>query len=98
MAADSLVHRFEKLEKLVKRLAEEHRQLKDELQKEKQEKAALSDLLLKQEEEIKNFQNQYKITKIVSSITDDTHGQTELKLLINEYIREIDKCIAHLSE
>ena len=48
--------------------------------------------------EIKNFQNQENIGKIVNTIAADAANATELKLKINEYIREIDKCIAYLRD
>lgn len=44
-----------------------------------------------------DFQNQYKIAKIVSSTTVEKDESVELKNKLNEYIKEIDRCIAHLS-
>ena len=58
----------------------------------------LKDLLVLKDEELKNFQNQEKISTIVSSLAEDTPGASELKSKINEVILEIDKCIAQLSE
>ena len=52
----------------------------------------------KQEEAFKNFQNREKNGKIVESIVEDGTNTNELKLRINEYIKEIDKCIAQLSD
>lgn len=98
MSAESFDQRIEKIEQLVVRLVHEHERLKDEIARLKKEKEELNTLLTSKDEEINYFQNQEKITKIVSSVTDGTPAQTDLKLLINEYIREIDKCIAHLSE
>lgn len=98
MSAESFDQRIEKIEQLVVRLVQEHERLKDEIERLKKEKEDLNSLLSSKDEEINYFQNQEKITKIVSSVTDGTPAQTDLKLLINEYIREIDKCIAHLSE
>jgi hypothetical protein len=63
-----------------------------------QENNTLREELERQNQDLKNFQNQDKISKIVSSMAEDTQKNTELKLKINEYIKEIDKCIAHLSE
>jgi hypothetical protein len=83
-----------KLQKLVK----EHNALKEELNTVRAENKELKALKDRQNEDLKNFQNQDKISKIVSSIAEDTQKSTELKLKINEYIKEIDKCIAHLSE
>lgn len=64
----------------------------------KEENVFLKNLVKNKEEEIKNFQNQFKISKIVTTLADDTHRKAELKLKINEYIREIDKCLAYLKD
>lgn len=64
----------------------------------KEENAFLKNLIKNKEEEVKNFQNQFKISKIVTTLADDTHRKAELKLKINEYIREIDKCLAYLKD
>jgi len=64
----------------------------------KEENAFLKSLVKNKEEEVKNFQNQFKISKIVTTLADDTHRKAELKLKINEYIREIDKCLAYLKD
>ncbi|MFY0593670.1 MAG: hypothetical protein JXQ92_13570 [Roseivirga sp.] len=47
--------------------------------------------------QLADFQNQYKIAKIASSTTVEKEESTELKQKLNEYIKEIDRCIAHLS-
>ena len=47
--------------------------------------------------QLTDFQNQYKIAKIVSSTTVEKEESAELKNKLNEYIKEIDRCIAHLS-
>jgi len=47
--------------------------------------------------QLTDFQNQYKIAKIVSSTTVEKEESTELKNKLNDYIKEIDRCIAHLS-
>ena len=49
------------------------------------------------EAKLTDFQNQYKIAKIVSSTTVEKDEAVELKHKLNEYIKEIDRCIAHLS-
>lgn len=47
--------------------------------------------------QLADFQNQYKIAKIVSSSTVEKEESAELKHKLNEYIKEIDRCISHLS-
>ena len=49
-----------------------------------------------QNEELKSFKNREKITKIVSGVMGSEEKSGQLKQKINEYIKEIDKCIAHL--
>lgn len=86
------------LEEKIKKLIEAYDQSLQDAKELREENAFLKSLIKNKEEEIKNFQNQFKISKIVTTLADDTHRKAELKLKINEYIREIDKCIAYLKE
>ncbi|MDB5274860.1 MAG: hypothetical protein JWO58_3227 [Chitinophagaceae bacterium] len=86
------------LEEKIKKLIDAYDQSLQEAKELKEENAFLKSLVKNKEEEIKNFQNQFKISKIALTSADDTHRKAELKLKINEYIREIDKCIAYLKE
>jgi FtsZ-binding cell division protein ZapB len=86
------------LEEKIKKLIEAYNESLLEVKELKEENAFLKSLVKSKEEEVKNFQNQFKISKIVTTLADDTHRKVELKLKINEYIREIDKCIAYLKE
>lgn len=84
-----------KLEKLIKM----YELTKEELRLVKEENEELMNLVKEKEEKIHDFQNREKINKIVSHVTEDSGERiTELKQKINEYIKEIDRCIAHLSE
>ena len=98
MAELSLFERLGNVETQLKKLVEQHSQLR--LQRD--ELMAKNSLLNKEILDLKgqdaNFQNQDKITKIVTNTTVEKEESTELKHKLNEYIREIDKCIAHLSE
>lgn len=85
------------LEEKIKKLLEERKSLKSEIIDLKKDKAALREAMEKKAEEINNFQNQIKISKIVDSMAVEDNA-TELKYKINEYIKDIDKCIAHLSK
>lgn len=98
MANQLIIDRLCSLESQLKTLLELYNNQKDELLQNRKEIEKLRKLVEDRDQEIKNFQNQHKITKIVSSIADDNTDNVELKLKINEFIREIDKCIAHLSE
>ncbi|MFZ9847090.1 MAG: hypothetical protein ACO3EE_02925 [Flavobacteriales bacterium] len=64
----------------VKRLKEENEALRDELKQSNKKKLEL-------EEKV-------KILSLAKSLSNDEIGKNELKLKINELVREIDKCIA----
>ncbi|MFT6214308.1 MAG: hypothetical protein ACJAS3_000700 [Roseivirga sp.] len=98
MAELSLFDRLAKVEDQLKKLVQQHLLLRDE-----KEVLAKNNIQLKTEinslnSQVINFKNQDKITKIVNNTTVEREESTELKHQLNEYIREIDKCIAHLSE
>ena len=94
----NLLHRVEALESGIVALAKAHKQLRESYADLEAENESLKQTIAQKNEEIKNFQNSNKISRIVTSLADDTHRSTDLKLKINEYLKEIDKCIAYLSE
>lgn len=98
MNGDMIISKLQDLEDRLKNLLTAHDTLKGSYIALRTENERLTNIIASQNEEIKNFQNQEKITKIVSSIAEGTHDNTELKLKINEYIKEIDRCIVFLSE
>jgi septal ring factor EnvC (AmiA/AmiB activator) len=98
MNSELIVSKLQDLELKLKKLLVEHEQLKVELSASVSDNEDLRNIIKEQNEGIKNFQNQEKITKIVTSIAEGTQSNTELKLKINEYIKEIDRCIVYLSE
>lgn len=84
----------EKLEQLNKRLIlseAETELLKREL-KQARETIAL------QKNTLRELEEQNKIVKIAEAVALSKSDRREVKLKINEFIREIDKCIAVLSE
>lgn len=60
------------------------------------ENSLLKESLDDKNEQLKSFKNRDKITKIVSGVVGHEEKSAQLKQKINEYIKEIDKCIAHL--
>ncbi|RKQ51379.1 hypothetical protein BXY85_2404 [Roseivirga pacifica] len=46
---------------------------------------------------VTDFQNQDKMAKLVKNTSVEKEESIELKHRLNEYIKEIDRCIAHLS-
>lgn len=85
------------LERKILVLINEHKALKDEVRSLKLENHDLKSSLKGRDDQLSNFKNQIKITKIVDNINPEDGSVTELKKKVDEYIREIDKCIAHLS-
>ena len=47
---------------------------------------------------ISSFQNQMKMSKLVNNMVVGGGDSGELKEKLDGYIKEIDKCIAHLAE
>ena len=62
------------------------------------ENSELKSLLTSKEQQILDFQNKIKISTIVDSISVDDSEATEVKSKIDDYIKEIDKCINQLSK
>ncbi|MGD1842965.1 MAG: hypothetical protein ACFB0B_19040 [Thermonemataceae bacterium] len=98
MQQQALIEKLERLENKVQFLVEKYVHLKKELAIAIGENSQLKELVKKQNAQINNFQNQYKISKIVASIAPDAENAEELKEKIDEYIVEIQKCIDYLSK
>ena len=58
----------------------------------------LKSLLTSKEQQILDFQNKIKISTIVDSISVGDSEAAEVKNKIDDYIKEIDKCINQLSK
>jgi hypothetical protein len=97
MDQELLKNNLNGLERKIVVLINEHKNLKDELKGLKSENQQLKAALKARDEQITGFHNQLKITKIVDNINPEDGSVLELKKKVDEYIREIDKCIAHLS-
>ena len=85
------------LERKILVLINEHKSTKEELRSLKRENQSLKEAIRTRDEQISGFHNQLKITKIVDSLGPEDGSVSELKKKVDDYIREIDKCIAHLS-
>lgn len=85
------------LERKLLVLLNEHKTLKDEVKTIRSENQELKAAIRVRDEQLAGFHNQLKITKIVDNLHPEDGSVSELKKKVDEYIREIDKCIAHLS-
>ncbi len=86
------------LERKVKLLVREHKKLKEELSVSQRENDKLRSQITLKEGELSNFQNKFKISKLVGNMEVEREDSKELKEVLDDYIKEIDKCIAHLGE
>jgi len=89
---------LDNLEHDLKRLLTAYSSLKTKYQETVEDLAKIKVKLEDKTIELKNSQNEDKISKIASSLAEESHKSVALKQKINEYIKEIDKCIAFLSE
>ena len=97
MDQESLKNNLNGLERKIMMLLNDQKSLKDEIRTIKLENHELRTDLRKRDEQMSSFKNQIKITKIVDYINPEDESISELKRKVDEYIREIDKCIAHVS-
>jgi chromosome segregation ATPase len=84
---------YEKLQQLLKqhnKLKRENEQLRKELQEQK-------DSELQAQQKMEDLQQQISILKLSGGDMNDT-DKKEFEKKINNYIKEIDKCIAFLSQ
>jgi cell division protein FtsB len=88
---------FTALERKIAVLVNEHKRLKDEIRRLKTENLELRHLLGSREEQLEYFRNQAKIAKLVDNLRSEDGSTSELKKKVDDYIREIDRCIAYLS-
>lgn len=88
---DSLEIKFSKLVQKLESLEKTNQELRNDLLKS-------SNIIGKQSEEISTLKNQYETLKMANSLLGSDENKRETKLKINSLIREIDYCIAQLSD
>lgn len=98
MPNDLLYREFQQLERRIKMLLNENRQLKEKLISSENQNQNLKSQIGSQQDSLEDFRNQMKMSKIVNSITISEGESAQLKNTLDQYIKEVDKCIAHLAE
>ena len=88
---DSLEGRLQKLLKKIDNLEQTSSVLKQEIQKS-------TNIIQNQSKEIDTLKKQYESLKITNSLLGSEENKRDTKLKINSLIREIDYCIAQLSD
>ncbi|MEO9869967.1 hypothetical protein [Ekhidna sp.] len=98
MPSEKLYREFQNLERKVQLILSENKRLKDELNDTRTENGMLKDKMKSQEANLNTFQDQVKINKLVNNTVVSEGDSAQLKEAIDSYVKEIDKCIAHLAE
>lgn len=98
MASSQQLAQLDRLERQVNTLVTAYQQLREELADSQTTIQQLQADVRDRERQLKDFHNQENITKLVNTIAGEPANVNELKLRLNEYIREIDKCLAYLRE
>jgi len=88
---DTLENKVQKLFIKMKLLEQNNQDLKDEIIK-------TAIVLKNQSQEIEALKKQYETLKIANSLLGSDDNKRDTKLKINSLIREIDYCIAQLSD
>jgi len=97
MENQGLQNEFQSLERKITLLLNQYGSLKEKNEQLKNENQQLNEQLMAKSEQVKDFQNQIKISKIAGSIGADDKDVSKLKEKIDNYVNEIDYCIAQLS-
>lgn len=97
MDQDALKVSLNSLERKVSLLVQAHKATKQELETAQARVIELRETLKMREEQLDNFKNEIKITKIAGQLNTESESVSELKRKVDEFIREIDNCIAHAS-
>ena len=85
------------LERKLTLLISEYKSLKEDVVQLKDENENLKGIIEVSKNQIRSFQNKINISKIVDNVAVEGENTAELKKTIDNYIKEIDKCISYLS-
>ena len=88
---DTLENKIQKLFIKIKSLEKNNQDLKNEL-------IESATLIQTQSQEIEALKSQYETLKVANSLLGSDDNKRDTKLKINSLIREIDYCIAQLSD
>lgn len=86
------------IETKIEKLVDLHHRTKKELSALKAQNTQLTQTIDQQKKAIKDLEEKGKVLKLSKSLSTTNENTTELKLKINELIREVDKCISLLNK
>lgn len=98
MPNERLYREFQNLERKIQMVLAENRRLKEDLSKSNEENVNLREEISEKKTALHSFQSTNEINKIVNNMVVGSDGAAQLKEQIEDYIKEIDKYIAHLAE
>jgi uncharacterized phage infection (PIP) family protein YhgE len=88
---------LESLESKVEKLFNKHNEAKENIKNLRDENILLQEKLNHERVQVKQLSEQNKVLKLAKSLTGKEGKSTDIKLKINQLIREIDKCIAQVN-
>ncbi|GAB2957261.1 hypothetical protein GCM10027048_24690 [Hymenobacter coalescens] len=98
MASSQQLAQLDRLERQVTTLVAAYQQVREELADAHTTIQQLQADVRDRERQLREHQNQENIVKLANTIAAEPATATELKQRLNEYIRELDKCLAYLRE
>ena len=88
---------IESLQSKVEKLIIQHNKAKEDVKQLKEENTSLQGKLTYTKVQAKELSEKNKVLKLAKSLSGKEGKSTDIKLKINELIREIDKCIAQVN-
>ncbi|HIA36995.1 MAG TPA: hypothetical protein EYN89_09790 [Flavobacteriales bacterium] len=98
MSVPSLPIRVDRLQSKINKLMQLHTKVKKENENMQTEKEQLLDTLEQRRKSIRELEEHNKRIRLAKSLADTGDSSSDIKLKINEMVREIDKCIAYLNK
>ena len=98
VASSQQLAQLDRLERQITTLVAAYQQVREELADANTTVQQLRADVREKDRQLKERQNQENIVKLVHTIAWEPTHANELKLRLNEYIRELDKCLAYLRD
>jgi septal ring factor EnvC (AmiA/AmiB activator) len=98
VASSQQLAQLDRLERQITTLVAAYQELREELADATTTIQQLKADVREKDRQLKERQNQENIVKLVHTIAGEPTHANELKLRLNEYIRELDKCLAYLRD
>ena len=97
MNQEHLKSNLHALERKINILLANHKSIKEQVSDLERKNDELKKDLASKDQQLNDFQNRIKIDKIVDTVGADREYASGLKFKLNDYIKEIDRCIVQLS-